>query len=182
MMGLWPQWYAPAQIDWPKQSKLAGFPLWDERGLEPLSPKLEAFLAAGEKPIAFTPGSAMWQGDDFFAAAVDACKRLGRRGLLLSRHSDHIPADLPAEVMHVEFAPFSELLPRVAALVHHGGIGTTSQALQAGVPQLIMAMSHDQPDNAARVEKLGVGLPISPTAFDGKTVAKRLNRFVCGGV
>ena len=72
----------------------------------------------------------------------------GRRGLLLSRHREHIPRTLPSDVRHVEYAPFSELLPRCAALVHHGGIGTSAQALAAGVPQLIMPMGHDQPDNS----------------------------------
>ncbi len=60
-------------------------------------------------------------------------------------------------MIHVDFAPFSELLPRCAALVHHGGVGTLSQGLAAGVPHLVTPMAHDQPDNAERLERLGVG-------------------------
>jgi UDP:flavonoid glycosyltransferase YjiC (YdhE family) len=123
------------------------------------------FLAAGDKPIAFTPGSAMWRGEKFFAAAVDLCQRLGRRGILLSRSKGHIPRKMPANMIHIRYAPFSELLPRVAALVHHGGIGTTSQALAVGVPQMIVAMSHDQPDNGHRIQKLGVGVVTTPKKF-----------------
>ena len=59
--------------------------------------------------------------------------------------------------MHFPYVPFSQLLPQSAVLVHHGGIGSTAQALAAGIPQLIMAMAFDQPDNANRVHRLGVG-------------------------
>jgi rhamnosyltransferase subunit B len=177
-IGLWPEWFAAKQPDWPEQTELAGFPLYDEKGLEPLPAKLIEFLTAGEKPIAFTPGSAMWRGTAFFAASADACRILGRRGILLSRHSDHIPVNLPSGVIHIEYAPFSELLPHVAALVHHGGIGTTSQGLRAGVPQLVMAMSHDQPDNVNRLRRLGGGASISPQAYRGPAIAKALSRLM----
>ncbi|MBV8782185.1 MAG: glycosyltransferase, partial [Phycisphaerae bacterium] len=178
VLGMWPEWFGPMQPDWPSQTVLCGFPLYDERELEAMPPDLIAFLDAGEKPIAFTPGSAMWRGEEFFKASVEACRKLNRRGLLLSRHADHIPPNLPAGVLHVPYAPFSQLLPRVAALVHHGGIGTTSQALAAGTPQLIMAMSHDQPDNAFKVERLGVGLAIRPARYLRGGAAKSLARLL----
>jgi UDP:flavonoid glycosyltransferase YjiC (YdhE family) len=174
LIGMWPAWFAPMQPDWPPQTVLTGFPLWDERGLEPMDESLLKFLDAGDAPIAFTPGSAMAQGQLFFAAAVDACRRLGRRGVLLTRQSGQVPADLPPSVIHIPFAPFSELLPRCAALVHHGGIGTTSQALRAGTPQLVMAMAHDQLDNAERAVKLGVAATIKRRKFRGANVARAL--------
>jgi UDP:flavonoid glycosyltransferase YjiC (YdhE family) len=152
--------------------------MWDERGVTALPPGLDEFLAGGEPPIAFTPGSAMLFGQSFFAAAADACRRLGRRGLLLTRFAEQIPTDLPPGVIHVPFAPFSQLLPRCAALVHHGGIGTTSQGLAAGVPQLVMPMSHDQPDNAERVKRLGVGDWLSVSAFRGAAVARKLRALI----
>jgi rhamnosyltransferase subunit B len=62
--------------------------------------------------------------------------------------------------------------------VHHGGIGTASQAMAAGVPQLIMALAHDQYDNAARIEKLGIGDWLTPTWFRGPRVAHRLERLL----
>jgi UDP:flavonoid glycosyltransferase YjiC (YdhE family) len=178
VIGLWPEWFAPIQADWPAQTRLGGFPLYDEKGLDPLPTKLIDFLAAGEKPIAFTPGSAMWRGDSFFSASADACRILGRRGILLSRHSDHIPANLPPGIIHIEYAPFSQLLPHVAAIVHHGGIGTTSQGLKAGVPQLVMAMSHDQPDNVNRLRRLGVGAAIARESYRGPAIAKALSRLI----
>ncbi len=173
-IGLFPDWFALPQRDWPPNSRVTGFPLYDERGLEPLSAELLSFLDAGSPPIAFTPGSAMRQGLPFFQAAAEACKKLGRRGLLLSRHRGHIPADLTPGVIHIDYAPFSELLPRCAALVHHGGVGTLSQALASGIPQLVMPMAHDQIDNASRLCRLGVAAQLEPKLFRGPAVADAL--------
>jgi UDP:flavonoid glycosyltransferase YjiC (YdhE family) len=174
IIGLWPDWYGPRQPDWPERLRTVGFPLFDEEGITPLSDELDAWLRAGEAPIAFTPGSAMIQGAGFFVESTKACVQLNRRGLLLTRHADQIPRDLPALVKHVDYAPFGALLPRCAALVHHGGIGTTAQTLRAGIPQLIMPMSHDQFDNAARVRKLGVGDEIRQDRYRSAAVAARL--------
>ena len=173
-----PEWFAKPQPDWPPQAKLVGFPLYDERGVEPISNELDAFLSSGSPPIAFTPGSANVHGRAFFEAAIDACKRLNRRGLLLTRHRGQIPFPLPEGIRHEPFAPFSLLLPRVAALVHHGGIGTSSQAMMAGIPQLIMTLAHDQFDNAARMERLGVARAILPSRFQGRRVAKLLHELI----
>jgi len=117
----------------------------------------------------------MQHAHEFFTAAAEACKRLGRRGMLLTRHSDQLPGELPSGVRHFSFLPFGLLLPRVAATVFHGGIGTVAQALRAGVPQLIMPMAHDQPDNADRLVKLGVGRMLWPRDFTGPAVARELS-------
>lgn len=174
VIGLFPEWYAPPPGDWPRQARLTGFPLYDERGHWPLDPALLRFLDEGEAPIAFTPGSAMWCGHAFLEQSARACELLGRRGLLLTRHREHLPPSLPKGVMHVDFAPFSELLPRCAALVHHGGIGTTAQALSRGIPQIVVPHAHDQPDNAHRVVRLGVGRKLEPREFRAPTIARTL--------
>jgi UDP:flavonoid glycosyltransferase YjiC (YdhE family) len=178
VIGMFPDWFARPQPDWPAQTRLTGFPLYDEKGLEPLSESLVRFLDSGDPPIAFTPGSAMWQGRAFFDAAVGTCRQLGRRGLLLSRSTGHIPPALPPEVIHVPFAPFSELLPRCAAIVHHGGIGTSSQGLAAGIPQLVTPMAHDQPDNAERLKRLGVGRWLWVKQFKPSPAARLLDELL----
>ena len=180
VIALWPEWFAPPPPDWPRQAVYCGFPLYDERDTADVPAELEPFLASGEAPIAFTPGSAMMFGQRFFRAAVEACQRLGMRGLLLSRSAHHIPADLPPGVRYVPFAPFSRILPRCRALVHHGGIGTLSQALAAGVPQLVMPMAHDQWDNAARLKRLGVGASLLPRFFTGRRLAAKLRNLLLG--
>jgi UDP:flavonoid glycosyltransferase YjiC (YdhE family) len=178
VIGLFPAWFATPQPDWPAQTRLTGFPLYDGLGQDPVPAGLDEYLREGEPPVVFTPGTMMRHPRRFFEAAVDACGRLGRRGLLLTRFRDQVPARLPAGVRHFDYAPLSQVLPRAAALVSHGGIGTISQALAAGIPQLVMPLGFDQFDNAARLERLGVAASLTPRAFRGPAVARRLARLL----
>jgi rhamnosyltransferase subunit B len=178
VLGFFPGWFGPPQPDWPPQVRLVGFPLYDERDATPVPPALDAFLGAGPPPVAFTPGSANLYGRPFFEAAVDACVRLGRRGVLLTRFAEQVPGDLPESVLHCAYAPFSLLLPRVAALACHGGVGTVAQGMAAGVPQLVMPLAHDQFDNAARMRRLGIARVILPTQFRGPAVAEALGSLI----
>jgi rhamnosyltransferase subunit B len=178
-LGLFPDWFAPPQPDWPPQIQLTGFVRFDGGDEQArLDTELEAFLAEGEPPLAFTAGTAMEHGAEFFKVSLAAAQVLNRRALFLTRHREQLPATLPPGMVHVPYAPFSQLLPRVAALVHHGGTGTVAQALAAGTPQLIRPMAHDQPDNARRLEKLGVGLTLSPAAYQQKKVVATLNQIL----
>ena len=120
------------------------------------------FLDAGPPPVAVTFGTGMMHARELFAEAVAACEQAGLRGMLLTRHPEQLPARLPTTVRQFAFAPFRELFPQCVAVVHHGGIGTTSQALAAGVPQLILPFAFDQPDNGVRVQELGVGAWFHP--------------------
>ena len=179
MIGFWPGWFAAPQPDWPPNTRLTGFPLYDEGDVAPLSDDLQRFLDAGDPPIAFTPGSANWQAPRFLAESADACRLLGRRGILLTRHRGQVPESLPPGVIHVEFAPFSRLLPHCAAVVHHGGVGSAAQGLATAVPQLAMPMAHDQLDNATRLERLGVARWLAPNA--SKPRASRRSWGCCWG-
>jgi UDP:flavonoid glycosyltransferase YjiC (YdhE family) len=178
VIGLFPDWFGERQPDWPAQVRLTGFPLYDGFGAEPVPAGLEEFLADEEPPVVFTPGTMMRHPRQFFEAAVDACGRLGRRGLLLTRYRDQLPARLPGGVRHFDYVPLSQVLPRSAGLVSHGGIGTLSQALAAGIPQLVMPLAFDQFDNAARLERLGVAATLLPRHFRGPAVARELARLL----
>ena len=171
VIGLFPDWFAPPQPDWPPQLRLTGFPLYDEADQHALAPSLEMFLSGGDPPLVFTPGSANRAAAAFLRAAADTAVRLNRRALLLTRYAEQVPPDLPASIRHEPYVPFSQVLPRCAALVHHGGIGTCAQGLAAGIPQLVMPLGFDQPDNAARLERLGVGSWVVPSDFTGPRVA-----------
>jgi rhamnosyltransferase subunit B len=173
-LGMWAPWFAPPQPDWPGNLVCTGFPLYDNGEAHPLPAELEAFLAAGEPPVGFTSGTANATSHEFFAASAAACASSGRRGLLITKDGSQLPSTLPPGVMQVPYAPFSQLLPRLAAFVHHGGIGTTSQALRAGVPQLVRPMAYDQFDNAERVCRLGVGKRLLPAAYEPARVARAL--------
>ncbi|HLX65134.1 MAG TPA: nucleotide disphospho-sugar-binding domain-containing protein [Planctomycetota bacterium] len=173
-LGLFPKWYGHAR-DWPKQLRQTGFPLFDDRAEEPLAPEVEEFLSKNGAPIVCTFGTGMVLGEKLFAAAADACYRLNRRGILLTPFRDQLPKKLPQNVAHFNYVPLTRLLPRAAAIIHHGGIGTTSQALRAGIPQVITPLSHDQPDNADRVEKLGVGRAIPRKKVNQETLSMTLD-------
>lgn len=157
-LGLFPEWFSPPPPDWPAHLQLTGFPLWDLDSAQPLPADLEQWLDQGEAPLVFTGGTAFATMKPFYEACVQAASLLGRRALVVTRHDSNLPDSLPDFVRRVEYAPFSQLLPRAAAIVHHGGIGTVAQALAAGVPQLVLPRAHDQFDNAYRVEILEAGL------------------------
>jgi UDP:flavonoid glycosyltransferase YjiC (YdhE family) len=175
VLGMFPEWYAPAQSDWPSPLKQTDFPLWNFRSDQSLEDEIAEFLSEGMPPIVFAPGSANVQAREFFAAAVHACQRLGRRGILLTEFDEQVPRILPASVARFSYAPLDLVLPHCSALVHHGGIGTASQAMLAGIPQLIMPMAHDQFDNAERITQLGIGSSISFRSFRGPRIARKLN-------
>lgn len=179
VIGLFPDWYAAAQPDWPRQTTLTGFPLYDAGDADPLTPALDDWLsaceAAGRRPAVFVAGTGNRQASRFFRAGADACRRLDRPGLLLTRFPEQLPHPLPDGVRHADYAPLSQVLPRAAAIAHHGGIGTAAEALRAGCPQLVMPMTFDQPDNAVRLERLGVGRTLWPGAVDGRAAARAVD-------
>lgn len=174
-LGMFPAWFARPQPDWPRGLRLTGFPLYDHGTTDALPADVEAFVSAGDAPVAFTAGTANASSQAFFEASVRACQQSGRRGLLLAQDGAQFRAALPPGVAHFTYVPFRALLPRLSALVHHGGIGTTSQALLAGVPQLVRPMGFDQFDNARRVLALGVGQQLMPRRYRPDTVVRALD-------
>lgn len=178
VLALFPEWFARPQPDWPTNLLQWTFPLEDLAKEQPLSTDLQAFLAAGEKPVVFTPGSANVQASRFFAVAAQAVAQVGCRAVFVTREPKQVQPNLPANILTVEYAPFSTLLKQASVFVHHGGIGTMSQAFAAGVPQLIMHMAHDQPDNADRVEGLGAGIGLSVRQFTPERVTAALKHLL----
>lgn len=178
VLAMFPEWFAPNHGDWPSQTVLTRFPLYDLGDAKPAPVELEAYLGAGEPPVLITPGSANVHARAFLAEAAEGCRRIGRRALLVTGHPDQLPVPLPEGSAHFDYVPFGRVFGRCAAVVHHGGIGTCSQAMAAGVPQLLMPMAHDQPDNAWRLRELGVGAWLSPRTFRAAAVADALRRLI----
>lgn len=157
VLALFPDWFGPPQPDWPSQIRVLDFPLYDGGFRDNISPAVSGFLQAGPPPVAVTFGTGMLHAGPLFAAVLQACEQLQMRCLLLTRHPEQLPSRLPEQTRICNYAPFRWLFPRCAAVVHHGGVGTTSQALAAGVPQLVLPFAFDQPDNARRIHRLGAG-------------------------
>jgi rhamnosyltransferase subunit B len=154
---LFPSWFAAAAENWPQQVVQAGFPLYDEAWPQGPPSALMEFLQQGKPPVVFMPGTARREGGDFFVSAVRACEQANERGLLLGNVDMHLQRRLPPTIRAEAYLPFWWLLPQARALVHHGGVGSSAQALRAGIPQLVVPHAYDQFDNAMRLRRLGVG-------------------------
>ena len=157
---------APSQPDLPATMRITGFAVFDSDTGAPerLDPALDAFLAAGPAPLVFTLGSfATFAPGDFYATAAAAARALGLRAVLLTGNDAH--AVLTEQVHVCRYAPHSLLFPRACAIIHHGGAGSTGQALRAGKPQLVVPHMGDQHDNGRRIQRMGVGRTLSSRRF-----------------
>ncbi|RED44200.1 nucleotide disphospho-sugar-binding domain-containing protein [Aestuariispira insulae] len=168
-LALFPEWFECPSPDWPDNFQQTGFPLIDTGVVEPLSDDVEAFLAAGADPVGLFCGSFMQEATLFFERGLEACRAAGKRSLIISRYPEDLPSSLPDDCLVVSQAPFGQLLPRLSALIHHGGIGTVAQGMAAGLPQLIMPLRFEQPDNADGIVRLGGGrvVPLGDSADVG---------------
>jgi UDP:flavonoid glycosyltransferase YjiC (YdhE family) len=166
------------QKDWPPNTLIAGFCFYDaDAGNAKLPEKLEKFLAAGDAPVVFTLGSAaVLAAGNFYEYSARAAIKLGIRAVLLigsdERNRPRVP--LPDSICVADYAPYSALFPRASLVVHQGGVGTTAQCLKAGKPMLIMPYSHDQPDNARRMQRLKVARAIRRQKYLPVRVARWL--------
>ncbi|MFE5093920.1 glycosyltransferase [Streptomyces sp. NPDC056638] len=136
--------------------------LWDER---PLPAELVTFLDAGTPPVYVGFGSMpMHTSTDVARAAIEAVRAQGRRAVLARGWADLSLTDDPDDCFVVGEVNQQALFGRVAAVVHHGGQGTTTTATRAGAPQVVVPQAADQPYWAGRVADLGIG-----AAHDGPT-------------
>jgi rhamnosyltransferase subunit B len=179
VLALFSHWLAQPQPDWPRQTIQPGFVYFDRQKAEGNpSRELIAFLAAGDAPIVFTQGSiAVHHPGDFYEVSIEAAKRLGRRAVLVGAKT--VAERCSSQVLMLPYAPYSQIFPHAVVNVHQGGSGTTGQALRAGRPMLVVPYGWDQPDNAARIERLGTGLHLPRTNYSLENATKALNRLLC---
>jgi rhamnosyltransferase subunit B len=138
---------------------------------------LEEFLASGPPPVVFTLGSFVAQGGgDYYRACMAAASGLGLRAVVLAHGDDvaRLREGAPAGAFVAAYVPHAELFPRARLVVHHGGIGTSAQALRAGKPQLVTPFLGDQPDNAARLVRLGLARTFQGRAISAEKLAREL--------
>jgi UDP:flavonoid glycosyltransferase YjiC (YdhE family) len=179
VLALFSRVLAAPQPDWPPETLVTGFPFYDqaEHGQE-LDPELNRFLDAGPPPVVFTLGSAaVFDAGGFYQESLAAVRQLGCRAALLVG-TNAVGGPLPPGTAAFAYAPYSKILPRAAAVVHQGGIGTCGQALAAGRPMLVMPYAWDQPDNAARLERLGVARVIGRKRYTARRAAAELDRLL----
>ena len=179
VLALFSELFARPQPDWPSQTRITGFCFYDGHHEIAVPPELKLFLDNGPPPVVFTLGSsAVWVARDFFRESVEAAKRLGRRAVLLIGDERNLPRLVPEGVMVLDYVPYQSLLPKACAVVHHGGVGTTSQGLLAGVPTLIVPFAFDQSDNAEHARKLGTSRTLYRKNYLGPRVATELHELL----
>jgi rhamnosyltransferase subunit B len=171
---LFPDWFAARQPDWPGRVRQFGFPVTIHPRALPVS--LETFLNSGDPPVAWTHGSANFDIQHFQSRALEVSRELNLRCLLVSL--DPPKGLLSADAFHIAHARFEDVFPRCRAVVHHGGIGTTAKCIASGVPQLIIPRSHDQPDNADRIVRLGLGKTLSYRRIDTSQLVASVHELV----
>lgn len=180
-IGLFPDWYAQPQSDWPAQLRTTSFPTFDGPTTETLPTDWIDFCQRAEPPVVFTFGTGMMHADHLFHQSIAACQRSGLRSILLTRFRHQLPDCLPPGMRHGEFVSLRQLLPYCSAIVHHGGIGTVAKALAAGTPQLIIPHAWDQQDNAARVQGIGGGQWLSRRRATPDAISHKLDQLLLPG-
>jgi rhamnosyltransferase subunit B len=168
------------QPDWPKNVHVTGFARYEQPLL--VDTALTDFLDAGPPSLVFTLGSAaVHAGESFLRESLDAARQLGQRAVLLTGSPEmraQLPRDLPSAVLTLDYADHANLFPRAAVIIHHGGIGTSSEALRAGRPMLVVPHGFDQPDNAARLQRLGVAEVLPARRYRADRAAILLDRLL----
>lgn len=165
----------PRAPDWPGYVHPTGFWFSDEDE-RPLESRTEEFLAAGPAPIFIGFGSMTALHRRDYEMAVAAARQLGLRVVLATGWSDEGVPEFDRDVHVIDYAPYQKLFPRMRAVIHHGGLGTTGQGLRAGRPTLICPVTADQPFWGYRVADAGCGpQPLSLAAW----TPARLRRRIC---
>jgi rhamnosyltransferase subunit B len=175
VLGLYSALLGDRQPDHPANLLVAGFSFYDGGGELPLS--LRQFMDDGPPPLVFTLGtSAVHDSRQFVTVALAALEALRERAVLVLDEDQcrYWQSRVSGRVYVSAYLPYSEVFPRARLIVHHGGIGTTAQALRAGRPQLIAPYFVDQPDNAMRVKRLGAGRVVPHARWTAATLMREL--------
>jgi sterol 3beta-glucosyltransferase len=159
--------YSPSVIprpsDWDDDTHVTGYWFLDSEDKWNPPTALLDFLESGPAPVYIGFGSMSNRNPEETAGlVVNALKQIDQRAILLSGWSGLHKNDLPESIFMIDSIPHSWLFPRVAAVVHHGGAGTTAAGLRAGVPSVVVPFFGDQPFWGARVAELGVGPKPAP--------------------
>jgi UDP:flavonoid glycosyltransferase YjiC (YdhE family) len=168
----------PPQRDWPARTEVTGFVFFEQTNVTGTDARLQAFLGAGAPPVVFTLGtSAVTVAGEFYRASLEAVRARGWRAVILTGADPRnriLASDVPESVFVAEYAAYSEVFPRAAAVVHAGGIGTIAQTLRAEVPSVVVPFAADQPDNAYRLARLGASRTIARRDYSARRVTAEL--------
>ncbi len=176
-LGFFPEWFGMPAKDWPTNLKLVGFPL-QNRASNQSRNELDRFIEQQGAPLIFTSGTGVKDVVELFAEGRKICEQLQVPGVFVGGASGADILQGSPLCLHLDYIDFEYALSKALAIVHHGGMGTTAQAIKAGIPQLIRPIKYDQPDNADRIYKLGLGTYVMPEKFKAEQVAPMLGNML----
>jgi UDP:flavonoid glycosyltransferase YjiC (YdhE family) len=178
-IGLWPKWYNSDMVNIPKNIKLVGFPL------EPLNKtdcsipnRLKEILLENPAPVIISGGTSKQIRREFYTVAIKACANLKRKVIVATRYKELLPETIPENVYVFDYIPLYQVLPYASIIIHHGGIGTISNAVNAGVPQLILADYLDRPLNGSIVKKIGLGEYLPHLRWNNENIIESINKLL----
>jgi UDP:flavonoid glycosyltransferase YjiC (YdhE family) len=170
----------PKPWDWDKHVHVTGY--WFLDGPADYRPDadLAAFLAAGKPPVAIGFSSQVGKDSRAMTAhVIDGVKKSGQRAIMIAGWGGFKGLDLDENILRVDSVPYDWLMPRVAAMVHQGGAGSTSAAARAGIPNVAITFGYDQALWGQRIARLGAGpRPIPATKLSADQFARALDQML----
>jgi len=175
-LAAWPAWFAEVDPSWLVRPIPVGFMHDQEAESVGSDENADRFINSGEPPVLISGGSSRFIRPTFYVAAAAACK--GRRALLVAPEPSLVPTSLPPTIAAFPPLPFAGIVPRVQAVVHHGGYGISVRALASAKPQMILAAGADRPDNGRRLESLGVARTFEEADWDPERLRHALDELL----
>jgi rhamnosyltransferase subunit B len=176
-LGCWPSWFAETGRAWPEKFANLGF--LDSAKIEhgPLPSVVTELLNDVRGVILISGGTAVSElSRKFYQVSMEGCSSAQFNALLVCRHEDLVPQKLLPGTVYFKHLPFASLMPRVAAVVHHGGTSILVRALMAGIPQIALPFGGDRPSTSRRLEQLGVCLRLATSEWSPEAVANGIRK------
>lgn len=175
----WPRWYADRDETWAEGATPIGFLEECDQPKEiELAQDITDFLNEAKqrnKKIAIvTGGSARMANVDFYRTAIHSCILAGVYTIAITPYDECIPQDIPETVKCVRYVPLRYLMTKVDLVIHHGGMGSINDAIDAEIAQIVMPHMIDGPDNADRLAALGIATKFPPKLWDPTIISQSI--------
>lgn len=177
-VALFPEWFVFNPNEKNYDIHYCGFPLYDPKDSSNNQLIDKILNESASKPICITPGSGVKNISSDIKKLDLVCRALNKVGIYVSRYIDDIDTSNYKSLIFLSYVDFSYLLPRCELFIHHGGIGSSAAGVAAGIPQFLRVMNFDQPDNAWRLQRLGVSLHRDKEECDVKRMLLDINKII----
>lgn len=183
----WPEWYAQADETWPESAETIGFiEETISNGSDEQNEELSAFINEArqteQKLVIITGGSSRMVSKSFYQKAIQGCVQASVCAIVVTPYKEYLPEVLPHNVVWVHHVSLRNLMKQVDIVIHHGGMGTINEAIDAALPQVVMPHLTDGPDNADRLVKMGVAVKLPPLLWDENRIAENLTTLLEGNI